>query len=125
MLYGILEQEGLPTEVRGLGAIDADQAVRRLEDMIRSAIRPRIPGVTLFSTQLGDDNLVIIVHIPRSWASPHRVVLEGHDKFYTRTSAGKHPLDVDELRAELSRGGAQIDMAPADFGLGIPPWPLR
>jgi hypothetical protein len=33
---------------------------------------------------------------------PHRVVFQGHDKFYGRNSAGKYPLDVNELRAAFT-----------------------
>ena len=30
---------------------------------------------------------------------PHRVTIQGHDKFYGRHSAGRFPMDVDQLRA--------------------------
>ena len=33
---------------------------------------------------------------------PHRVIFKGHDKFYGRSSAGKYPLDVSELRESFA-----------------------
>jgi hypothetical protein len=35
----------------------------------------------------------------RSWAAPHMLTFRGHSRFYSRTSAGKYPLDVSEIRA--------------------------
>ncbi|GAH20883.1 unnamed protein product, partial [marine sediment metagenome] len=36
------------------------------------------------------------------WNSPHRVTFKGHDKFYSRSSNGKYPLDVAELRTAFN-----------------------
>jgi len=45
---------------------------------------------------------VFVIRIPNSWLSPHRVELQGHNKFYTRGSNGKYPMDVDELRVAFN-----------------------
>lgn len=34
--------------------------------------------------------------------APHRVDIQGHDKFYTRGANGKYPMDVDELRTSFN-----------------------
>ena len=33
---------------------------------------------------------------------PHRVIYEGHDKFYSRNSAGKYALDTNELKSAFN-----------------------
>jgi hypothetical protein len=43
-----------------------------------------------------------VLRANRSWSGPHRVVFAGHDKFFGRNSAGKYPLDVNELRAAFN-----------------------
>jgi hypothetical protein len=44
-----------------------------------------------------------VIRIDRSWNAPHRVVFEGWDKFFARNSAGKYPMDVDQLRELFAR----------------------
>lgn len=43
-----------------------------------------------------------MVRISTSWTAPHRVIFQGNDKFFGRTSAGKYELNVDELRIAFS-----------------------
>lgn len=99
LIYGMRENCGIASEVCGLENINADADIRRLEDIIRDGIKPRIPGVSLWAIHLSISKYAIIIHIPMSWASPHMVAFKNDSKFHTRNSAGKHQLDVSELRA--------------------------
>jgi len=65
---------------------------------VRNGIELRIPSVTIRPVNLSNLKTAIIVRVPKSWISPHRVTYGGHDKFYSRSSNGKYPLDVSELR---------------------------
>lgn len=49
------------------------------------------------------------MRVERSWIGPHRVVFKGHDKFYSRNSAGKYPLDVSELRSAFTFASSVTD----------------
>jgi hypothetical protein len=44
----------------------------------------------------------LVIRVDRSWNGPHRVIYKGHDKFYGRNTAGKFPLDVDQLRSAFT-----------------------
>lgn len=101
IVIGIDEQQGIPTSLTGIGpGIDADKEVLRLEQIARSGISPRIPGLTVRAVELPSINsTAIVVRIPKSYRPPHRVVLGGRNKFLARSSGGKYELDVDELRA--------------------------
>jgi hypothetical protein len=100
IVYGIAEENGSPLgPLEGLDIANPDQEILRLENMIRTGIRPRIPGIHTRAIPLSNANVVIVMRVPKSWASPHRVIYDGHDKFYSRSSNGKYPLDVDELRS--------------------------
>ncbi len=99
ILYGIVEEEGIPAAISGLRDINSDTEILRLENLLRDCIQPRIPGVTIKAISLPESKVVIVVRVPKSWAQPHAVVFQGHWRFYSRTSAGKYPLDVPELRA--------------------------
>lgn len=99
LIYGMRENSGIASEICGLGSINADAEIRRLESIIRDGIKPRIPGLSSRAIPLRTSGTAIIIHIPMSWASPHMVAFKNDSKFYSRNSAGKYQLDVSELRA--------------------------
>lgn len=101
LFFGIDEVGGVPTEVCGLGDIDPDAEKSRLENILRDNIDPRLPGVSIEAISV-EESHVIAIHVPRSWSRPHVVSYGNHWRFYARNSAGKYPLDVDELRAVFS-----------------------
>ncbi len=102
LIYGIDEDNGIPKSLLGIVIQDTDHEILRLENMIRDSIKPRIPQVTTKPINLSNSRVVIIIRVPRSWRSPHRVTFDSHDKFYSRTSNGRHELDVDELRTAFN-----------------------
>jgi hypothetical protein len=100
LYIGIIEdrEKGIPKEIRGIRLENPDKEILRIENLIRDGISPRLISVKLRCMKLANENSVILMRIPPSWMSPHRVILKGHDKFYSRNSAGKYQLDIDELR---------------------------
>ena len=101
LLYGIKETAGVASEVSGTVA-DVDSEILRLENIIRDGISPRIPGVSTRSIPITGKAPVVLIRIPRSWAQPHMVKVGGSSKFFSRNSAGKYQLDVDEIRAAFA-----------------------
>jgi len=103
LVYGMNEKEGMPISLAGLTIANPDQEKLRLENMIRTGISPRLPGVELSEPiPLSTGGSAFVIRVPRSWISPHMVTLGGHSKFYSRNSAGKYRLDVDELRSAFA-----------------------
>ena len=108
LIIGMAEKGGLATELVGISVdgdkevLNGDQEVLRLEDMIRSGIRPRIMGLESEAVPLSNGNVAIVIRIPKSWNPPHQVVFQKTFRFWGRGSNGKHPLDVDELRSIFS-----------------------
>ena len=100
LIFGITEDrdKGIPKKLEGLTVENADQVITRLENMIRDGIKPRISGIVIQPIKVLKSKVALLIRIPRSWNSPHRVTFKGHDKFYTRSTNGKYPLDVTELR---------------------------
>lgn len=97
IIYGIKEDNSFPIELAGLDLENVDEAIRRLEDMMRSGISPRI-NEHIHSILLNNSKNVLIIRVPKSWNNPHRVIYGGHDKFYSRSTNGKYQMDVAELR---------------------------
>ncbi len=103
LIYGVSESKGIITAIDGLEVDDIDQEISRLDNIIRTGIQPRLTSVTISPPiPLENSKVALIIRIPKSWISPHRVIYDGHDKFYSRSSNGKYPLDVGELRVAFN-----------------------
>lgn len=108
LVFGMEEAGGLPTNLVGLASGDLDFEIRRLDSILAAGLNPRIRyGTKIVTPTTGSRSLVL--RIERSWIGPHRVVFQGHDKFYGRNSAGKYPLDVNELRAAFTLSSSAIE----------------
>jgi hypothetical protein len=111
LVYGVLQdsETGFPKELRGLDVQNIDQEILRLDSMIRSGINPRIPTIRTQPISLSNSKTVVIVRVQKSWISPHRVTLQDHDKFYSRSTNGKYALDVTELRIAFNLSGTSAE----------------
>jgi len=100
LIYGISEDrdKGIPKKLEGLTVENTDQAIARLENMIRDGINPRISGIVIQPIKVLKSKVALLIRIPKSWNSPHRVTFKGHAKFYTRSAIGKYPMDITELK---------------------------
>ena len=99
LIYGIIEETGIPTQMNGLTVTDEDAELRRLQSLILDGIKPRMSGLEMQFVHLSNSKPVLVIHVPKSWLLPHMVVFKGTDKFYSRSGSRKHRLDVDELRS--------------------------
>lgn len=97
LIYGIEESDGMPIRIAPL-TITPDKERLTWEQAIRGGIEPRLPGVTIREIAVSG-GYVLLMRIPRSWVGPHAVTYKKTFRFYSRTSAGKYPLDVAELRS--------------------------
>jgi hypothetical protein len=100
LIIGISENSGNPVELLGI-EID-DEGLRRVDSIIREGINPRLPSVVIQPIKLANSRTVLVIRVGRSWLSPHRVDFKGHDKFFSRSTNGKYPLDVSELRTAFT-----------------------
>ncbi|MFQ6119014.1 MAG: helix-turn-helix domain-containing protein [Methanosarcinales archaeon] len=100
LIYGIIQNKetGAPEKVEGIAIKNIDQEILRLENIIRDGIEPRILSIGIQPVHLSNNKTIIIIRIPKSWISPHRVSFKSRPQFFSRNSAGKYPLDIGELR---------------------------
>ena len=97
LILGMAEKNGLPDSLTGLVNINPDSEILRLEQMSRTGIEPRIPGIKIRAIPLSNGTHSIVVRIPTSWNSPHRVSFQGSNKIWIRNSAGVHEANIEEL----------------------------
>jgi hypothetical protein len=107
IVFGVSERRengkptGIPESVSGLGPINVDAEMLRLENMIRDGIEPRIIGHQMRVIEGFPDGPVIVVRVPKSYIAPH-MIKTGDSRFYSRNSRGKYPLDVSEIRSAFA-----------------------
>ncbi len=111
IVYGVREEGGVAEELVGLAEMNFDAAILRLTNLIRDSVSPRLLGLELRAIPLANGRFSVLCTIPRSWSLPHMVRFKGFERFFTRTSAGRHPLDVDELRALFTTGATASQSA--------------
>ena len=112
LIFGVADKRdtngkstGIPEKADGLAGVNADEQIRRLDDMLRSGIEPRIPGCRIQSIDGFASGPVLLIRIPKSWAGPHMVTFKNLSRFFSRTSAGKYQLDVGEIRSAFTASG--------------------
>lgn len=111
LILGVEETDGVATAVVGLESTNLDAELRRLEQIARDGLEPRISGLRIKSIPLAVGRHAILLRVPRSWNPPHRVVAQGSNRFYVRNSAGVHEPNVEELRALFTESGLALDKA--------------
>ena len=102
LLYGVSEEEGIPTSAHGLSNINIDDEILRLGSILTSGLEPRIPGTHFRPIEGFSDGPVLMLRIPKSWTSPHMVKFKGSSRFHARTSAGKYQMDVQQIGSAFS-----------------------
>ena len=99
LIFGIEEEDGAASAVVGLDSFDSDKDTLKMENIIREGIKPRIIGIRVQPVTLSNGRHVVIVRVPNNLNRPHMVAFKNWSRFYSRNSAGKYQLDVDELRS--------------------------
>ena len=99
LVLGIEDDNGAASAVSGLDSFDPDKDTLRIESVVRDGIAPRIVGLRVRRVALTSGRPVVIIRVPNSLNRPHMVVFKQWSRFYSRNSAGKYQLDVDELRS--------------------------
>lgn len=99
LLLGVKAEKGMAKELVGLRNLQADDAMGKIENLLRDFVQPRIIGCEVMPIALECGNTVLIIRVPRSFAAPHMIRHQGVTRFCGRNSNGKYDLDVHELRS--------------------------
>ncbi len=119
IVFGIEEEvidgkhTGIPKGYVNLNTTNFDEAVRRLESLIRNGgIEPTMPIQTKLIDGL-PEGPVLIVRVPPSPMAPHMVTKYTKDElrpqFYRRHNGGNHPMDIDEIRVAFRTSEGRYD----------------
>lgn len=99
MLIGIEQTKaGVASAVRGIEIDNLDRKRQDFENVIRDRVEPRLSNYQLGFIPVGENRYVVHFRVRASLAAPHAVRTEAHRNYFIRNSAGKHEMDVSELR---------------------------
>ena len=104
IIIGMQEDEDhLPTKLcgAGMGIGDFDSWLSSFKELVLSRIRPHLHGVDCVPVEVGDDNIAIVVSVPKSYARPHSFWDGNKDEFFMRHVNGIMYMDIDDLRKEF------------------------
>jgi hypothetical protein len=101
IVLGVKEEDGVAIDVLGMDIDNTDKTGGRITHILRQKVEPPIPPalVTVRDISLENDRTVIVIRVRESWRSPHRETV--NYQFYGRSSHGKEPLDVDEIKQHV------------------------
>jgi hypothetical protein len=119
LVYGVSDRRdesekstGIPATALGLSG-NLDQELLRITSTIRTGLDPTVLSIQHAVIDGFERGPVFVLRIPKSWAGPHIVSFDGHDKFYARDGTGKHALDVHEIRAAFLSSSSLPDQVRA------------
>jgi hypothetical protein len=98
IIYGIAEKSAVPSSLDGIKVDDLDLLKQQIENLLRDGIEPRISGIQIKELEKQSGIYFLIIRIPKSWTSPHRVNIKDSKRFYARNSNGNYELEINELR---------------------------
>lgn len=104
IIVGMQEDENrLPTRLSGvgMGLGDFDSWLSSFKQMVLSRIRPHLHGIDCVPVELDNDNIAIVISIPKSYARPHSFWDGNKDEFFMRHVNGLMYMDIDDLRKEF------------------------
>ncbi len=98
IIYGISEKSGIPYLLDGIKIENVDSFKLQIENILRDGLEPRVIGYVIKEIEKQTGIYFLIIRVPKSWNSPHRVIYKDNKKFYGRNTSGKYELDIAELR---------------------------
>ena len=100
---------GVPVAIVGLPGVNIDQLKLTLDNLLRDAVDPRLPGVTLWPIPRGSEPPCLLVRAPKTTLGLHMVTFRGLGRFYGRATSGRYILDCAQIRDGFLEADAAIE----------------
>lgn len=115
LVIGMKEDGGIAAGLQPITDRIADGEKQRLHNMLLASVEPRLVSVQMREIAV-DGGYILLLRVPRSWNSPHRVTSGGWNRYFLRSSSGAYEPSVDQLRA-VFLGGAESERRLTEFRL--------
>lgn len=104
IIIGMQENKNrLPIRLSGaeLSIKEFDNWLSSFRQLVLSRIRPHLHGIECIPVELNENNIAIVISIPKSYARPHSFWDGNKDEFFMRYANGITYMDIDDLRKEF------------------------
>lgn len=101
LVYGIDEKDGVAASMTPIVGESADDAERRLRQVIDASIEPRL-AVQMKAVEVGD-GYVLILRVARSFDGPHCVRKDNQRRFALRNGTSTSDMSYDQIRTAFGR----------------------
>lgn len=99
IIIGVREDgNGAASALVGIASSGLDEALRRIDDQLRSCVDPRIPLFRVQSISLATSNVVLVMRVGASLIAPHRVTFDKSSRFYRRGNRSNYEMSTAEIR---------------------------
>lgn len=114
IIFGVDASNGIPTSITGVATEDVDATLLRLEAILRNNLSPTLPGLHIYPLGSFSNGPVVVISMRQSWIGPHMITYKRSAPFFMRTSAGKSPMTIDEIKTSVL-GHATLPQTMREF----------
>lgn len=111
-IYGLKEEDGKPLSINGISLDDNswDDKKRTVLSWIETNIEPKV-YVDIKHVKLENNNILILIKVPKSWTSPHCVKLNNgvNRSFYIRRDGSTTPMEFQEIETMFNSKNTVMD----------------
>ena len=111
IVYGIREDNTVPTEIAPLSVIDEDKTLNQLSNWIRANLDPNLSEFYFDLIEVKSGK-VVVLRIPQSPNAPH-MIAKGSAKFYSRGAAENTAMDSFEIRSAFLASESLVEKVNA------------
>ena len=118
IIYGVREARdtagkpsGVPEKIVGLPGVNIDQLKLTLDNLLRTAVDPRIPGLALQAIPRGAEPTCLLVRTPKTTLGLHMVTFKDLGRFYGRATSGNYLLDSAQIRDAFVQADIAVERA--------------
>ena len=104
LVYGIVEDDGQAVRIAPiLTAETADEAERRIRQVLESLVEPRLGGIQVKSVPIAAGGYVLVVRVPASFEGPHWIRVNNNRRFVVRNGTGTSDMSYEQVRGAFDR----------------------
>lgn len=97
IIYGVDEENGIPTEV--VGVEDADVLIQKIESSLRDRLEPKLTGYSIKTyTHKETGKTLLVIEIQNNFNKPYAIRDRKSYTVFGRNNIGKSPLDFMQIR---------------------------
>lgn len=111
LVLGIEEKEHVAALLIGLPRGGLKDELQRLQQLVLTAIEPRILGVTFHEVPLSNGNSALVIRVPQSMDLPHRISQNNSNQFFVRHTTDTVEASLLELRRMFELAGSELKQA--------------